>query len=64
VFLHLRKQCLAHGITRSLVSDALERSNFLSMLHALGGESETVLVVRWSVCCQRCRAVGWVREGI
>lgn len=36
-------------------SDALSRSNFASMLKALGGESETVLVVRESHW-----AVGWV----
>lgn len=43
------------GVGRSRDSDALERSNFSSMLAALGGESETVLVVHeghW--------AVGWV----
>lgn len=43
------------GVGRSRDSDALERSNFVCMLKALGGESETVLVVHeghW--------AVGWV----
>lgn len=43
------------GVGQSRDSDALERSNFRCMLKALGGESETVLVVReghW--------AVGWV----
>jgi hypothetical protein len=43
------------GVGQSRDSDALERSNFRSMLKALGGESETVIVVReghW--------AVGWV----
>lgn len=43
------------GVGQSRDSDALERSNFTCMLRALGGESDTVLVVReghW--------AVGWV----
>ncbi len=43
------------GVGQSRDSDALERSNFACMLKALGGESETVRVVReghW--------AVGWV----
>jgi hypothetical protein len=43
------------GVGQSRDSDALERSNFRSMLKAIGGESETVIVVReghW--------AVGWV----
>lgn len=43
------------GVGLSRDSDALERSNFECMLKALGGESETVIVVReghW--------AVGWV----
>ena len=43
------------GVGRSRDSDALERSNFRTMLARLGGESETVTVVReghW--------AVGWV----
>lgn len=43
------------GVGQSRDSDALERSNFAVMLRALGGESETVRVVReghW--------AVGWV----
>jgi len=41
------------GQTRD--SDALARSNFRCMLRALGGESETVLVIRESHW-----AVGWV----
>jgi hypothetical protein len=43
------------GVGQSRDSDALERSNFACMLRALGGESDTVLVVHeghW--------AVGWV----
>lgn len=43
------------GVGQSRDSDALERSNFICMLRALGGESETVLVIReghW--------AVGWI----
>ena len=43
------------GVGQSRDSDALERSNFASMLEALGGESETVVVVReghW--------LVGWI----
>ena len=43
------------GVGQSRDSDALERSNFISMLALLGGESETVIVVReghW--------AAGWV----
>ncbi|WMT78832.1 hypothetical protein [Bradyrhizobium sp. Ash2021] len=43
------------GVGQSRDSDALERSNFECMLKALGGETETVVVVRelhW--------AVGWV----
>lgn len=43
------------GVGQSRDSDALERSNFRSMLKALGGESDTVIVVReghW--------AVGWI----
>lgn len=43
------------GVGQSRDSSTLERSNFRSMLRALGGESETVVVVReghW--------AVGWV----
>lgn len=43
------------GVGQSRDSDALERSNFRVMLKALGGESDTVRVVReghW--------AVGWV----
>ena len=43
------------GVGQSRDSDALERSNFACMLRELGGETETVIVVReihW--------AVGWV----
>jgi hypothetical protein len=43
------------GVGQSRDSDALERSNFRCMLAAIGGESETVHVVReghW--------AVGWI----
>lgn len=43
------------GVGRSRDSDALERSNFECMLRALGGESETVIIVRESHW-----AVGWV----
>jgi len=43
------------GVGQSRDSDALERSNFVCMLLALGGESETVTVVRESHW-----AVGWV----
>jgi hypothetical protein len=43
------------GVGQSRDSDSLERSNFVSMLEALGGESETVFVVRESHW-----AVGWV----
>lgn len=43
------------GVGRSRNSDALERSNFECMLRDLGGESETVVVVRESHW-----AVGWV----
>lgn len=43
------------GVGRSRDSDALERSNFVCMLVALGGESETVEIVRESHW-----AVGWV----
>lgn len=43
------------GVGRSRDSDALERSNFACMLKALGGETETVIVVRESHW-----AVGWV----
>jgi len=43
------------GIGQSRDSDALERSNFRCMLAALGGESDTVEVVRASHW-----AVGWV----
>jgi hypothetical protein len=43
------------GVGQSRDSDALERSNFRCMLSALGGESDTVIVVRESHW-----AVGWV----
>ncbi|WP_454650721.1 hypothetical protein [Bradyrhizobium liaoningense] len=43
------------GVGQSRDSDALERSNFRCMLKAIGGESETVTVVRESHW-----AVGWV----
>lgn len=43
------------GVGQSRDSDALERSNFATMLRSLGGESETVIVVRESHW-----AVGWV----
>jgi hypothetical protein len=43
------------GVGRSRDSDCLEESNFHSMLAALGGESETVQVVR-----ENHWAVGWV----
>ena len=43
------------GFGRSRDSDALERSNFRVAIDALGGESETVTIVR-----ERHWAVGWV----
>lgn len=43
------------GVGQSRDSDCLERSNFACMLQALGGESETVIVVRESHW-----ACGWV----
>lgn len=43
------------GCGQSRDSDALERSDFVSMLEAIGGESETVTVVRESHWL-----VGWV----
>ena len=43
------------GVGQSRDSDALERSNFKCMLAAIGGESETVTVVRESHW-----AVGWI----
>src|SRR5262245_33881391 len=43
------------GVGQSRDSSSLERSNFACMLRALGGESETVIVVRASHW-----AVGWV----
>jgi hypothetical protein len=44
------------GVGQSRDSDALERSNFECMLKALGGETETVIVVEESHW-----AVGWVQ---
>jgi hypothetical protein len=43
------------GVGQSRDSDALERSNFVCMVRALGGESDTVQIVRESHW-----AVGWV----
>lgn len=43
------------GVGQSRDSSSLERSNFICMLQELGGESETVIVVRESHW-----AVGWV----
>jgi hypothetical protein len=43
------------GCVQSRDSDTLERSNFACMLKAIGGESDTVQVVR-----ERLWAVGWV----
>lgn len=46
------------GVGQSRDSDDLEQSNFAVMLHELGGESETVIVVReshWAV-----RWVEWI----
>jgi hypothetical protein len=43
------------GVGQSRDSDALERSNFRCMLELLGGETETVVVVR-----ENHWAVGWV----
>lgn len=43
------------GVGQSRDSDCLERSNFACMLDAVGGESETVIVVRESHW-----AVGWI----
>ncbi len=43
------------GVGQSRDSDALERSNFVCMLRALGGESDTVQVIR-----EHHWAVGWV----
>lgn len=43
------------GVGQSRDSDSLEQSNFTCMCEALGGESETVIVVRESHW-----AVGWV----
>jgi hypothetical protein len=43
------------GVGQSRDSDALERSNFACMLRDLGGETETVIVVR-----ETHYLVGWV----
>lgn len=43
------------GVGQSRDSDCLERSNFAEMLQLLGGETETVIVVRESHW-----AVGWI----
>jgi hypothetical protein len=43
------------GVGQHRDSDALTRSNFICMLKALGGESDTVIVV-----CENHWAVGWV----
>ena len=43
------------GVGQTRDSDALERSNFRCMLAALGGESETVTVVR-----NRHWLIGWM----
>lgn len=43
------------GVGRSRDSDALERTNFDALINALGGESETVIIVRESHW-----AVGWI----
>jgi hypothetical protein len=43
------------GVSQSAESDALDRSNFACMLRALGGASDTVIVVRESHW-----AFGWV----
>ena len=43
------------GVGQSSESESLERSNFKCMLRELGGESETVIIVRESHW-----AVGWV----
>ena len=48
-------QYYSSGVGQSRDSSALERSNFVCMLKALGGESDTVIMVReghW--------AVGWI----
>ncbi|MBO4228141.1 hypothetical protein [Bradyrhizobium neotropicale] len=49
------KDYFSAGVGQSRDSDTLERSNFACMLESLGGESETVIVVRESHS-----AVGWV----
>lgn len=44
--------CYSAGVGQSRDSDALERSNFVCMLRAIGGESATIQVVReghWAV---------------
>lgn len=49
------EEYFSSGVGQSRDSDALERSNFACMLKALGGESDTVRVIReghW--------AVGWI----
>ena len=43
------------GCGQSRDSDALERSNFICMLRQLGGESDTVVIVR-----ENHWAVGWI----
>ncbi len=48
-------ECYSAGVGRSRDSDCLEESNFQSMLAELGGESDTVMVIRESHW-----AVGWV----
>jgi len=49
------REYFSSGIGQSQASDALERSNFVCMLEALGGETETVVIVRESHW-----VVGWV----
>ena len=48
-------QYYSSGVGQSRDSSALERSNFVCMLKALGGESATVIVVS-----ERHWAVGWI----
>lgn len=50
-----RPEYYGSGCGQTRDSDALERSNFRSMLKKLGGESETVIVVR-----ENHWACGWV----
>ena len=52
---HVWPATYSAGVGQSRDSDALERSNFRTMLAAIGGESETVTVVRESHW-----AVGWI----